>query len=118
MDNSKSTHDYATPWHVVPGTEQNSLCWEVLSANGQLLSYRATVTDEDKRFMYQISAAPEMAAALREASAAIEALQEQVDQMRGMFDEDEDSTIAEAYDAGDDALSAIGAALKKSEGRE
>jgi len=48
-------------------------------------------------------------AALGHAAGAIGALQEQIDQMRGMFNEDEDETIQEAYQAGDDALAEINA---------
>ncbi len=57
-----------------------------------------------------LSVVRQLAAALRDALGAIDALSTQVEQMRGMFSDD-DGTIAEAIEAGDDADTAGTAAL-------
>lgn len=56
--------------------------------------------------------APAYVEAMRAAAGAIYALQEQVSQMRGMFNEDEDESIGDAMEAGDDAVAEIDALLK------
>jgi hypothetical protein len=56
------------------------------------------------------AAVPEMVVALREQLAAIDALGEQIDQMRGLFNEDRDPTIAEAMEAGE-AAAQMGSAV-------
>lgn len=55
---------------------------------------------------------PETITLLRNAAGALDALLCQISQMEGMFD-DEDGTIAEAVESGEDALAEIHHALRE-----
>lgn len=67
-------------------------------------------------FINLFLAAPDMHAALIEAENALEAMQTQIEQMQGLFP-DEDGTIQAALDSGETSQALAKTALAKAEGR-